>query len=89
MNFIITVTKAEVLQAVENLVYEKLDEDTLSDDEAIAIIIKEHLELLIENVISEPEKHLSTDELSKVDRHIYLSEHAYKKMMDRDIPRPA
>ena len=86
MNFTITVTKEELLQAVENLIYDKLDEDTFSDDEAIATIIKQHLESKIEDVISNPENHLNRDELLKVDKHIYLSNHAYKKMMDRDIP---
>lgn len=89
MNFVITVTKEELLQAVENLIYDKLDEDTFSDDEAIATIIKEHLESMIENLISDPEKHLNSDELSRVNQCISLSPSAYKKMMDRDIPYPA
>lgn len=89
MELTITVTKEELLQAVENLIYNELDEDTFSNDEAIATIIKEHIEFLIEDIISNPENHLNTDELSRVNQHIYLSERAYKKMMDQDIPYPA
>ena len=86
MNLTITVTKDELLQAVENLIYDQLDEDTLSDDEAIANIIKEHIESKIEDIISNPENHLSSDELSRVNKFVYLSDKAYKKMMDRDLP---
>lgn len=89
MKLTITVTEEELLQAAENLVYEKLNKDTFCDEKAIANIIKEHLELKIEEVISNPEDHLNPDELSKVNQQIYLSDHAYKKMMNRDIPYPA
>jgi len=89
MKLTITVTQEELLQAVENLIYDKLDEDTISDDQAIATIIKQHIESKIEDIISNPESHLSSDELSRVNKCVYLSDKAYKKMMDRDIPYPA
>ena len=89
MKLEITVTKEELLQAVENLIYDQLDEDTFSDDEAIATIIKEHIESKIEDIISNPENHLNSDELSRVNKNVFLSDKAYRKMMDRDIPYPA
>ncbi|MGL6344735.1 MAG: hypothetical protein ACRC80_36990 [Waterburya sp.] len=89
MELTITVTKEELLQAAENLIYNELDEDTFSNDEAIATIIKEHIEFLIEDIISNPENHLNADELSRVNQNVFLSDKAYKKMMDRDIPYPA
>lgn len=88
MKLEITVTKEELLQAVENLIYDQLDEDTFSDDEAIATIIKEHIESKIEDIISNPENHLNSDELSRVNKNVFLSDKAYRKMMDRDIPYP-
>ena len=88
MNLTITVTKDELLQAVENLIYDQLGEDTFSDDEAIANIIKQHIESKIEDIISNPEDHLNSDELSRVNKFVYLSNNAYIKMMDRDIPYP-
>ena len=88
MKLEIIVTKEELLQAVENLIYDQLDEDTISDDEAIANIIKQHIELKIEDIISNPENHLNSDELSRVNQNVYLSDRAYRKMMDRDIPYP-
>jgi hypothetical protein len=88
MKLEITVTKEELLQAAENLIYDQLDEDTFSDDEAIATIIKEHIESKIEDIISNPENHLNSDELSRVNKNVFLSDKAYKKMMDRDIPYP-
>ena len=39
------------------------------------------------SAISEPEKHLTPDELAKLNQCFSLSPHAYIKMMDRDIPR--
>ena len=89
MKLAITVTKDELIQAVENLIYDRLDEDTFSDDEAIAEIIKQHIESIIEDIISNPEQHLNSDELSRVNKYVYLSDKAYQKMMDRDIPYPA
>ncbi|MDJ0589865.1 MAG: hypothetical protein QNJ72_07695 [Pleurocapsa sp. MO_226.B13] len=89
MKLEITVTKEDLYQAVENLIYDQLDEDTFSNDEAIAIIIKQHIESQIEDIISNPENHLNSDELSRVNQNVYLSDNAYKKMMDRDIPYPA
>ncbi|MBE9044948.1 hypothetical protein IQ255_11105, partial [Pleurocapsales cyanobacterium LEGE 10410] len=47
----IIVTKEDLYQAVENLIYGQLDEDTFSDDEAIATIIKQHIESKIEDII--------------------------------------
>lgn len=85
----IIVTKEDLYQAVENLIYDQLDEDTFSDDEAIATIIKQHIESKIEDMISSPEDYLSSDELSRVNQNVFLSDKAYKKMMDRDIPYPA
>ena len=96
MKLEIIVTKEELLQAAENLIYDQLDEDTFSDDEAmpsasfaIATIIKEHIESKIEDIISNPENYLNSDELSRVNQNVFLSDKAYKKMMDRDIPYPA
>lgn len=89
MKLEIIVTKEDLYQAVENLIYDQLDEDTFSDDEAIATIIKQHIEFLIEDIISSPEDYLSSDELLRVNQNVYLSDNAYKKMMDRDIPYPA
>lgn len=89
MNLTITVTKDELLQAAENLIYEQLDEDTLYDNDAIASIIKNHIELKIEDIISNPENHLNSEELSRVNKFVYLTDKAYKKVMNRDIPYPA
>ena len=89
MKLEITVTPKDLYQAVENLIYDQLDEDTFSDDEAIATIIKQHIESKIEDIISNPEDYLSPDELSRVNQNVFLSDKAYRKMMDRDIPYPA
>ena len=89
MKIEIIVTTEELYQAVENLIYDQLDEDTFSDDEAIATIIKQHIESKIEDIISNPEDYLSSDELSRVNQNVFLSDKAYRKMMERDIPYPA
>ena len=57
MKLIITVTPDELIQAAENLIYlQSLDKDTEADEEAIANIIKQHLESEIEERITNPEK---------------------------------
>jgi CO dehydrogenase/acetyl-CoA synthase gamma subunit (corrinoid Fe-S protein) len=88
MKLIINVTKEELIQAAENLIYDQLDEDNFADLEAIANIIKNRLEIIIEDVIIEPKKHLKPEELDQVDKHVYLTDYAYRKMIDRDIPYP-
>lgn len=89
MKLEITITPEELLQAASNLVFEQnLDKDTEADEEAIALIIKEHLEKAIEDILSDPENYLKPDEWSQVNKCFVMSPDAYKKMMDRDIPYP-
>lgn len=93
MKLTIEVTEEELMQAAENLVYtQSLDKDTEADYEAIAVIIKEHLkkalEKAIENILSDPENYLKSDEWSEVNKCFIMSYSAYQKMMDRDIPYP-
>ena len=63
MKLEIIITKEELLQAAENLVYtQSLDKDTEADEEAIAVVIKEHLEEAIEDILSNPENYLKAIE---------------------------
>ena len=90
MKLIITVTPDELIQAAENLIYlQSLDKDTEADEEAIANIIKQHLESEIEERITNPEKYLKPEEWEEVNKCFVMSPTAFKKMMDRDIPYPA
>jgi hypothetical protein len=88
MKLTINVTKEELLQAAENLINDQLDEDTFADLNAIAKIIKNHLESMIENIIGNPEDYLNHEEINQANKYVYLTDHAYRKMMDRDIPYP-
>lgn len=89
MKLEIIITKEELLQAAENLVYtQSLDKDTEANEEAIALVIKEHLEKAIEDILSDPENYLKPDEWSQVNKCFIMSPDAYKRMMDRDIPYP-
>jgi hypothetical protein len=88
MKLIIKVTKEELIQAAENLIYDQLDEDNFADLEAIAKIIKNHLESMIENIICNPEEYLNPEEKNQANKYVYLTDYAYRKMMDRDIPYP-
>ena len=87
MKLTIEVTEEELMQAAENLVYtQSLDKDTEADYEAVARIIKEHLEKAIENILSDPENYLKPDEWSQVNKCFVMSYSAYRKMMEQDIP---
>ena len=89
MELSITVTKEELIQAAQNLVYtQSLNEDTEADEKAIALIIKQHLESAIEDILSDTEKYLKPDEWSQVNQHFVMSPKAYQKLMNRDIPYP-
>lgn len=89
MKLIIEVTEEELMQAAENLIYDLvLDKDTEADYEAIAVIIKEHLEKAVEDILSNPEKYLKPDEWSEVNKCLLMSYSAYRKMMEQDIPYP-
>ncbi len=89
MELSIEVTKEELLQAAENLIYtQSLDKDTEVDEEAIAKIIKKHLEGVIEDILSDPENYLKPDEWSEVNKCFMMSYSAYRKMMEQDIPYP-
>ncbi|MGL5075508.1 MAG: hypothetical protein ACRDBG_06650 [Waterburya sp.] len=88
MKLIINITKEELLQAAENFINDQLDEDTFADLNAIANIIKNHLEVTIENIICNPEDYLNPEEKEQANKYVYLTDHAYRKMMDRDIPYP-
>ena len=87
MKLEITITKEELLQAAENLVYtQSLDKDTEVDEEAIAGIIKEHLEKVIEDILSDPENYLKPKEWTEVNKCFTMPYSAYQKMMEQDIP---
>lgn len=88
MNLSINVSQEDILQAVENLIHDKIDEDTFANEQAIASIIKNHLQVTIENIICNPEEYLNPEEKNQVDKCFYLTDYAYRKMMDRDIPYP-
>lgn len=97
MKLTINVTKEELLQAAENLVYtQSLDKDTEAETEAcreadlceIAVVIKEHLEKAIEDILSNPENYLKAEEWEQVNKCFVMNYSAYKRMMDRDIPYP-
>jgi hypothetical protein len=88
MKLKIIVTKDELIQAAENLIYDQLDEDNFADLDAIANIIKNHLEVTIENIICNPEEYLKPEEKNQANKYVYLTDYAYRKMMDRDIPYP-
>jgi hypothetical protein len=88
MKLKIIVTKDELIQAAENLIYDQLDEDNFANLDAIANIIKNHLEVTIENIICNPEEYLNPEEKNQANKYVYLTDYAYRKMMDRDIPYP-
>lgn len=89
MKLAIEVTEEELMQAAENLIYDLvLDKDTEADEKAIAVIIKEHLEKAVEDILSNPEKYLKPDEWSEVNKCLLMSYSAYIKMMEQDIPYP-
>lgn len=67
MELSIEVTRDELIQAAQNLIYDLvLDKDTEADEEAIAVIIKEHLESAIEERLSNPDQYLKPNEWSQV-----------------------
>jgi hypothetical protein len=93
MELVIKVTIEELDQAVENLVYfiinnQNLNEDVEIDEQAIALVVKQHLESKIEEILSDPEKYLNNDEMSEVEKHISMPYSAYRKMTERDISYP-
>ena len=86
----IKVTQEELLQAAKNLIYlQSLDKDTEANQEAIANIIKQHLEYEIEERISNPEKYLKPEEWEQISNCFIMSPTAYQRMMNQDIPNPA
>ena len=92
--FQVTVEADEMQQSVENLTYyiindQNLNENVEIDDNAIAKIIENHLENKIEDILSNPEEHLSKDEMSEVEKFISIPYADYLKQMNRDIPYPA
>lgn len=92
--FQVTVQADEIQQSVENLTYyiindQNLNENVEIDDNAIAKIIENHLRNKIEEILSDPEEHLSKSEMSEVERFISMPYADYLKMMNRDIPYPA
>jgi hypothetical protein len=102
MNLQITVTISEFLQAAENLSYFIIKDQNLNRNVEInenafakgaakltAEIIKHHLENKIDNILSNPEDYLDSDEMSEVEKFISMPYSEYLKMMDRDIPYPA
>lgn len=93
MELVIKVTTEELDQAVENLVYfiinsQNLNEDVEIDERAIALVIKQHLESRIEEILSDPENHLNKDEMSEIEKYFSMPYSAYLKMMERDISYP-
>ena len=81
--------KKNYFKSRENLVYtQSLDKDTEAETEAIAVVIKEHLEKAIEDILSNPENYLKAEEWSRVNKCFVMNYSAYKRMMDRDIPCP-
>lgn len=89
MKLSIEVTKEDLMQAAENLIYtQSLDRDTEADEEAIALVIKEHLEKAIEEILSNPEKYLTPNEWQQINKCFVMNYSAYIKMMNRDIPYP-
>ena len=54
----------------------------------IAVIIKQHLENKIEDIISNPEQYLTSKEMEEVEKCFSMPYSAYIKMMERDIPYP-
>ena len=89
MKLSIEVTQDELIQAAQNLIYtQSLDEDTEANEEAIALVIKQHLECVIEDILSDAEKYLKPDEWSQINKCFVMKYSAYKKMMEQDIPYP-
>jgi hypothetical protein len=89
MELSIEVTREDLMQAAENLVYtQSLNEDIEANEEAIASVIKNHLEKAIEEILTNPKKHLTLDEWKQVNDCCLMSYSAYIKMMNRDIPYP-
>jgi hypothetical protein len=102
MNLQITIITEEFLQAASNLSYFIIKEQNLNRNVEIkekafakgaakltAEIIKHHLENKIDNILSNPEDYLNSDEMSEVEKFISMPYTDYLKMMDRDIPYPA
>lgn len=92
--FQVIVEADEMQQSVENLTYYIINDQNLNknveiDNDAIADIIKNHLQNKIEDILSNPEEHLSRSEMSEVERFISMPYADYLKMMNRDIPYPA
>lgn len=90
----IVVEEDEIQQSVENLTYfiindQNLNENVEVDNNAIADIIKNHLQNKIKEILSDPEEHLSKREMSEVEKFISLPYTDYLKQMNQDIPYSA
>ncbi len=93
MELTIKITEEDLMQAAENVVYfinynQNLHPDSEIDEKAIAVIIKQHLENKIEDIISKPEQYLTSKEMEEVEKCFSMPYSAYIKMMERDIPYP-
>jgi hypothetical protein len=89
MKLSIEITSDELIQAAQNLIYtQSLDKDTEADEEAIALIIKQHLESVIEDILSNAEKYLKPEEWTQVNNCFTMNYFAYQKLMNQDIPYP-
>jgi hypothetical protein len=89
MKLSIEITRDELIQAAQNLIYtQSLDKDTEANEEAIALIIKQHLESVIEDILSDAEEYLKPDEWSQVNKCFTMNYSAYKKLMNQDITYP-
>jgi hypothetical protein len=61
MTLHLEITEEDIRQATENLVYELESNfpDSIADEDAIALLVKEHLESVIKSYISSPKSRLN------------------------------
>ena len=80
----IEITQSEIIEATQNLIYDHaLGDDTEADEKAIAQLIKNRIQAVIEDILNDPEQYLDSDELEQCFPMSHLN---YRKLMERSIP---
>lgn len=90
MTLHLEITEEDIRQATENLIYELESNfpDSIADEDAITLLIKEHLESVIESFISSPKSRLDKSTLSQVERSFKMPYPAYHRLMSEAVPFP-
>ncbi|WP_036489143.1 hypothetical protein [Myxosarcina sp. GI1] len=84
------ITEEDIKQATENLICELESDypDGIADEDAIASLIKSHLESIVESFISSPTSHLDKSTLSQVESCFKMPYSAYRRVMSEAVPFP-